>query len=229
MRFPAEQISAIQGQSTNFAKGVNQSGKLCLCMVKSFLLTIAVCTDSFAASVGIGGAGIKVPLRSAVVISLVGTFFLTASAAASEALKLCINSELFGVLSFGLLLGLGIFNLFQNFFKEMILKSPRFGGEKTSPAKLFFDGTAADADNSKSISVKEAFALSVSLSADSVVTGISSGSLELNLPLLSAVCFLTGIPAVILGVQLGKKLHSALKINLGWLSGAVLIVLAFLH
>ena len=198
-------------------------------MIKSLLLTIAVCTDSFAAAVGIGGAGIKIPFRSAVVVSFVGTFFLTASAAASEFLKLCINSELFGIMSFFLLLGLGIFNLFQNFFKEMIAKSPRFGRDKNSPAKLFFDETAADADNSKSISVKEALALSVALSADSVVTGISSGSLELNLPLLSAVCFLTGIPAVILGVRLGKKLHSALKINLGWLSGAVLIVLAFLR
>lgn len=198
-------------------------------MIKSFLLTIAVCTDSFAASVGIGGAGIKIPFRSAAVISLVGTFFLTASAAASEALKLCINSGLFGVLSFLLLLGLGIFNLFQNFFKEIISKKLRFGEEKNSPAKLFFDETAADADNSKSISVREALALSVALSADSVVTGISSGSLELNLPLLSAVCFFTGVPAVLLGALLGKKLHSALKINLGWLSGAVLIVLAFLR
>lgn len=198
-------------------------------MIKSFLLTIAVCTDSFAASAGIGGAGIKIPFRSAVVISFVGTVFLTVSAAASEILKLCINSRLFGILSFGLLLGLGVFNLFQNFFKDMLAKSPKFGREKNSPAKLFFDETAADADNSKSISVKEALALSVALSADSVVTGISSGSLELNLPLLSAVCFFTGIPAVLLGVQLGKKLHSALKINLGWLSGAVLIVLAFLR
>lgn len=198
-------------------------------MIKSFLLTIAVCTDSFAAAVGIGGAGIKIPFRSAAVISLVGTFFLTVSAAASEILKLCVNSELFGVLSFLLLLGLGIFNLFQNFFKDIISKKLRLGGEKNSPAKLFFDETAADADNSKSISVKEALVLSAALSADSVVTGISCGSLELNLPLLSAVCFFTGIPAVLLGVLLGKKLHSALKINLGWLSGAVLIVLAFLR
>lgn len=197
-------------------------------MIRYFLLTIAVCTDSFAASAGIGAAGIRVPFRSAAVISLVGTFFLTASSAASEVIKLFINDELFGVLSFGLLFGLGIFNLFQNFFKDIVLKSPRFG-KKTSPAKLFFDGTAADADNSKSISVKEAFVLSAALSADSVVTGISSGALDLNLPLLSAVCFLTGIPAVLMGVLLGKKLHSALKINLGWLSGAVLIVLAFLR
>lgn len=200
-------------------------------MIKYFLLTVAVCTDSFAASVGIGGAGIKVPFHSAAVISFVGAFCLTVSAAASEALKLCISSEFFGKLSFGLLLGLGIFNLFQNFFKETVLKSPRLNGKKKSSAKLtklFFDGTAADADNSKSISVKEALVLSAALSADSVVTGISSGSLELNLPILSAVCFLTGIPAVLFGVLLGKKLHFALKIDLGWLSGAVLIVLAFI-
>ncbi|MCM1380816.1 MAG: hypothetical protein NC192_02680 [Muribaculaceae bacterium] len=200
-------------------------------MVKYFLLTIAVCTDSFAVSAGVGGAGIKVPFRSAVTISFTGAFFLTLSAALSEVLKRCIDSRVFGVLSFGLLLGLGIINLFQNFFKEIILKSPRLNGDKKLPAKLtklFFDGTAADADNSKSISVKEALVLSAALSADSVVTGISSGSLVLNLPLLSARCFLTGIPAVLLGTLLGKKLHSALKTDLGWLSGAVLIVLAFL-
>lgn len=192
-------------------------------MIKALLLVIAVCTDCFAASLGIGSAGIRIPVRSAVIISLAGTVSLSVSVAFAGALKLAVPMELCSIISFLLLLGLGLFNLFQNFWKDILCRRTKKG----DPVRMFFDGASADTDGSKSISAKEALVLSAALSADSVVTGISAGLGSISLPLLSAMTFVIGIISVICGERLGRRIVSSLNINLGWLCGAVLIILAF--
>lgn len=193
-------------------------------MIKSLLLVAAVCIDGFAAAVGIGSAGIKIPIRSAAIISLVGTLFLSVSAAFAGLLKYAVSAELCSRLSFILLMGLGIFNLFQNFFKNIL---SRRGTKKGNPAMMFFDGASADTDNSKSISAKEALVLSAALSADSVVTGIGAGLGKISLPMLSILTFCAGLISIICGEKLGRKIVSTLRINLGWLCGTILIILAF--
>ena len=192
-------------------------------MVKVLLLVIAVCTDCFAASLGIGSAGIRIPVRSAVIISLVGTVSLSISVAFAGALKLAVPERLCSAISFILLLGLGLFNLFQNLWRKMLYRRTKKG----DPVRMFFDGASADTDNSKSISAKEALVLSAALSADSVVTGISAGLGSISLPLLSVMTFAAGLISVKSGEKLGRKIVSSFNINLGWLCGAVLIILAF--
>lgn len=222
-------------------------------MIKAILLVIAVCTDCFAASLGIGSAGIRIPVRSAVIISLVGTVSLSVSVAFAGALKLAVPAELCAAISFILLLGLGLFNLFQNFWRDIVCQKkaePLPIPLRTVSAKskgttrkrnnfntvteqmgalirMFFDGASADTDNSKSISAKEALVLSAALSADSVVTGIGAGLGSISLPLLSVMAFAAGLISVKSGEKLGRKIVSSFNINLGWLCGAVLIILAF--
>lgn len=194
-------------------------------MIKIILLITAVCTDSFAAAVGIGSAGIRIPFRSTLIISSVGTLFLCLAVGFAEIIRLAVPDELCGIISSILLIALGLFNLFQNYFRRIAEKKKL---DSRNPAALFFDGTAADADHSKSISAAEAFTLSVALSADSLVTGISAGLAEINLPLLCIGALAAGIGAISLGWRIGRKIISSLHINLGWLCGAVLILLAFL-
>ena len=193
-------------------------------MAKSLLLVIAVCIDSFAAAFGIGSARIKIPLRSALVISLVGSLFLSLSAAFAGVLRLVVSEMACTWISFFLLTGLGIFNLFQNFFRNILSR----GAKKGNPAMMFFDGASADTDGSKSISVKEALVLSAALSADSVVTGIGAGLDSINLPALSVFAFGLGFISIVGGEAIGRKIVSTLDLNLGWLCGSILIILAFL-
>ena len=124
-------------------------------MLKSLLLVIAVCIDSFAAAIGIGGAGIR----------------------------------------------LGIFNLFQNFFRNILSRSAKKG----NPAMMFFDGASADTDGSKSISVKEALVLSAALSADSLVTGIGAGLDSISLPALSVFAFGLGFASIFCSEKMGRR------------------------
>ncbi|MBQ8787623.1 MAG: manganese efflux pump [Oscillospiraceae bacterium] len=194
-------------------------------MVKIFLLVTAVCTDCFAAAVGIGSAGIKIPFRSSLIISSIGTLFLCISVGFAEIIRLVIPENICGIISSLLLILLGIFNLLQNYFKKVINQKQL---DKSNPAALYFDGTAADTDNSKSISSREALMLSVALSADSLVTGVSAGLGKMNLPLLCGGALIAGVASISLGCCLGRKIVSSININLGWLCGAVLIILAFI-
>ncbi len=191
-------------------------------MVKILLLVAAVSTDCFTAAVGIGSAGIKIPFRSTLIISSVGTLFLCISVGFAEMLSAVVPESICGIISAAALVSLGIFNLLKNYFGKLVSRKNR-----SSPASLYFNGAAADTDNSKSISPKEAIALSIALSADSLVTGISAGLGKMNLPLLCIGAFLAGIAAVSLGWRLGKKIVSSLNLDLGWLCGAMLIILAF--
>ena len=49
------------------------------------LLVMAVSMDGFAAALGMGSSGIKIPLRSALIISFTGTLFLGVSVAFGDA------------------------------------------------------------------------------------------------------------------------------------------------
>ena len=194
-------------------------------MIKTLLLAAAVSIDGFAAAIGIGSAGIKLPLRSSVIISFTGTFFLGVSVFLAETAGTAVPGTVCETISFLLLIALGIFNLFRNVLKNIVSKA---GNKRENPAMLLFDGTAADKDDSKSISAKEALALAVALSADSAVTGVSAGLGKINLPLLCITTFAAGLASIMIGWKLGSIAAKALDINLGWLCGAVLILLAFL-
>mgnify|MGYP002715554322 CR=1 FL=1 len=195
-------------------------------MLKNLLLILAVCTDSFAASVGLGSAGIKIPIKSALIISISGTLFLTFSVCFADIIEMIIPNEVCKNMSFILLITLGLFNLLQNVIKKFVNK--RNNQNNNNPVNIYFNETAADADNSKTISVKEALMLSVALSADSLITGISAGFTGYNIPLLTIMTFAIGFAAIGFGGFIGHKICSIKKLNLGWLSGVILILLAFL-
>lgn len=192
-------------------------------MLRALILVTAVSLDGFAAALGMGSAGIKIPFRSAVVISFTGTLFLAVSAAAADIARYIIPQAFCSAASFILLTALGIFNIFKDSFKKLLIgKDPK--GEE--PAMLIFDGTAADKDHSKSISVKEAAALSIVLSADSAVTGLSAGLGEISLPILAVMTFAAGLLSTAAGQKLGRMAASAQKADFGKICGILLIILA---
>lgn len=181
-------------------------------MIKTLLLVTAVCADSFAAAVSIGADGIRLPLRSSAVISLTGTVMLCASAALAGTVGAFIPAEMCRAVSSILLTVLGIFCITRNYCGEIAEKSP-----------------AADSDGSRTLSPREALILSIALSADSAATGISAGLGGVDLPLLAGMTFAAGIVSAETGQRLGRKLRSALKINLSRLCGGLLIILAILN
>ena len=194
-----------------------------LFMIKILLLVAAVSTDCFTSSIALGSAGIKVPLRSMLIISGAGTLFLGLSVGFAEMLGTIIPESLCCAIYSATLIALGIFNLLKNYIGKFLKHRCR------NTAALYFDGAAADKDNSKSISPAEAVSLSVALSADSLITGISAGLGDMNVAVLCICTFISGIAAVALGCRIGRKLVSSFNIDLSWLCGTILIILGVLR
>ncbi|MCL2838998.1 MAG: manganese efflux pump [Oscillospiraceae bacterium] len=171
----------------------------------ALLIALAISTDAFAASFAYGGKGIKIPFRSVLIINLVCSKMLGISLLAGEIIRPYMSETLTTGISFAILFILGIFKLFDG---------------NTNPKNH-------DKDNSKVISAAEAVSLSVALSLDGLAVGLGVAMGSANILAVILCTFTVGVGAVMLGCRLGNKIAG--KINVSWLSGVILIGLAFVN
>lgn len=205
-------------------------------MLESLLLVSSLCIDSFVASIAYGTSKIHIPHISKIIINLVCTITLACSLLIGSILKSFLPSNLPVILGFFLLMLLGIYRLFESIFKSYISKYSR--SDKPLTFKIFdfkfilqvyADEIKADFDNSKSLNIKESFYLGLALSLDSLAVGIGSSLCNVNYFEVLILCFIIGLISVSFGSFLGKKFAQRLNLNLSWLSGALLILLAILR
>lgn len=94
--------------------------------------------------------------------------------------------------------------------------------------QVYATPTKADYDRSHILSPKEALSLAVALSLDSLAAGLGVG-LSIIHPVEILLCALiVNLIVIALGSYLGKKLSERLDLDLSWLSGVLLIILAVL-
>lgn len=198
------------------------------------LLVTALCLDAFTASLAYGVGKTKIPPMSALVISLVCTAILAASAGLGAAAQNIIPAGVSGVVSFVLLLIIGLVKSLEYFLKRMI--SRRGNNEKRIKMKLFdlnfvltvyADTDRADLDQSKTLSVREALYLALALSIDGFAAGFGWGLTRINYIELILLSLASNLMAVALGYLLGKLLTKITKHDFSWIGGLILIVLAF--
>lgn len=207
--------------------------------MSSVLLVLAVVLDGFTACFAYGVNRIKIPLLSAVLISLIGTGMLMLSLRAADWVGDYIPPNTCKVLSFSVLFLIGLCNLFQNSVKAVLQKASdnskkmsfRWSGISFM-LSVCLDETKADADCSKVLSAKEALALGAALSIDSLATGFGSGLIGQNYLLILVLALCMHMAAILLGHFLGEKFSKgagAKHLQLEWLGGAILMVLAFIR
>ena len=202
-------------------------------MLESFLLVVALCMDAFMASLAYGAGNIKIPFRSAFVIGLIGTSFLALSLFAAGIVARFVPAYICALASFILLMVLGVSSLFQNAIKAY-LKTLKNNSKKLSfkyanigfIIDIYLDETQADSDRSKVLSVKEAVYLAVVLSMDSLVTGFGAGLGAMSYVSTLAMSLVLGVLAVMLGGRIGAKIAGRKGLDLSWMGGAILILLA---
>lgn len=191
-------------------------------MIEVLLLVFVVSIDCFAAAITYGLAKIRVGVKSALVISLFGSVVLGVSLWISQILTRVLQPDFAQSVGGFLLIIFGILMIFKRVIKKY------FKEKQHGLGAIFFDQTKADFDNSKDISVKEAFFLAGILSTDCFLTGISAGLGFSQTQKLWAVVFnfLGGIIAIYLGLFIGKILSGKIKnIDLSVLDGGVLVML----
>jgi putative sporulation protein YtaF len=95
--------------------------------------------------------------------------------------------------------------------------------------EVYTDHTKADKDKSKTLSVKEALTLGLVLSLDGIAAGVGSGLLLMGNVKIFILSFMIGFLAIKAGVRLGEKISRIGNFEVSWLSGVLLMVIAFLR
>lgn len=198
-----------------------------------FLLITALSLDAFAASFVYGTDNVKIPAASVAVISGLSTGILLFFLLLGKWFGALIPPDVTAVLSFLLLFLLGLVKLFDSTLKSLIRRS------KSSSKKLCFsisdvnfiltvyaDPATANREDIAILSPFEALSLGIALSLDSAAAGFGAGMMVLHLPATILLSLALNTAAVLLGSWLGRVIVKRSNLELSWLSGLLLILLA---
>lgn len=203
-------------------------------IINALLFSLALSFDSLATFFGYGLTKIKVSFKAIFIISLLNTLTLAIGITLGYLLSSFITNSLTKYISFALLFLVGLIKLIAEFIKTWLEKKINQSASviKIFNFKLLFkvalDPSFADLNDDKLLSLKEALLIGIVLSIDSLGVGLGSG-MNISYPyFLIIFAFLIGLLFSYIGNILGKKFSRKIKINLSWLSGLLLILLAFL-
>ena len=205
-------------------------------MVQSLILVLSLCIDTFVTSIVYSSNKIKIPVVSGLIIDTICSLFLAISLFFGYLIKDFIPINIASTISFLLLLILGVYRLFEAFFKNLIKRYYDKGSPLTFKIfefkfilQIYADEVKADLDESKILSPKEAFFLAVALSLDSLTVGFGCSLGTVNYLATVLLSFLVGALLLVLGGYVGKKISKNYNLNLSCLSGVLLIILAFIR
>jgi putative sporulation protein YtaF len=190
--------------------------------------------DSFLTSIAYGTNKIKIPFSSIIIINIVCTFFLSISLLLGSQIRKILPGNIAVIVSFALLFLMGLYYLFEGLIKSHIEKKSVKSKIKLKIfniyiiVDIYLDETKADFNKSKKLDSIEAIALATTLSIDSLAIGFGSSLSNVNGIYILGLSFLFGIFSVWSGQLIGRKLIENSKLNLSWLAGVILIILAFL-
>ena len=207
-----------------------------LLLLQAFLLVLALSIDALLASFAYGSRKIRIPLKSLLIISFICTGILGLTLLLGTQISGFFNEQVAVWIGFAILFTLGVFRVFDSWFKNWLRKSGDSGGKirfKIFSIKfilqVYSDPEKADLDGSRTLSIGEAAALAVALSLDALAAGLGVGLTGVVfLPIILIKFFMTAA-AVFVGCKLGEKLVSKVHKDLSWLGGALLILLAILQ
>lgn len=204
-------------------------------MLESLLLVFSISLDSFLASISYGTNKIKIPFSSNLIIDLVSSFIFAFSILLGNLVKAYIPLSFGKYFSFIILILIGIYRLFDSILKNYIKNKSVTSKPLTFKIldfkfvlDIYADETKADFDKSKVLTAKEAFYLAIVLSADSLAVGFGSSLNYVNHIEVIALSLILGIIVIPIGCYLGRKLINTIKLDISWLSGLILIALAFI-
>lgn len=189
-------------------------------MFNSFLLILLLSIDSFMVSIAYSIKNIKISFKYIILIALVNVLSIYISMCFGYYISLFLPLNILKYISSFILILLGIYNIFQDKFKTIYKNS------KSKILMVYYDETSADFDNSNTLGFRESLFLSIVLSLDSLLGGVSIGYLNFNFLVLIIFMFILNIILLFLGVKLGNKLNKILNINSGFLTGIIIILIA---
>lgn len=203
--------------------------------LEAIFIVTALSTDAFVASFAYGSNKIRIPFSSVTVINVVCSSILAISLFLGSIISPFIPEYLTTWICFTILFVLGIIKLFDSLIKSFIRKHINWDKKlKFSFCNLRFilniyaDPEKADIDSSSVLSPLEAASLSIALSLDGLAVGFGAGLGSVNYVEVVLFSLISDMVAVMLGAYIGRKVVERVPLNLSWLSGALLLALAFM-
>lgn len=204
-------------------------------IIESLLFVIALSVDAFVACFAYGTNRIKIPIRSIVIIGFLCSAILAISLFAGNLVRQSIPETATSIICFLILFILGIIKLFDSSIKAVIRKRKSIDKKMsfsffhlTFILNIYANPEQADCDCSRYLSSTEAVSLAIALSLDGLAAGFGAALAEINLLQVISLSFLFGILAIISGSAIGNLIAKKVQIDLSWISGVLLIILAFL-
>lgn len=203
-------------------------------IVESLLFVFALSLDAFAASLAYEAQEIKMPKKAILSINFISTGLVGLGIEMGKVFGSFLSAWLISALSFLILISLGFIKIFEFSIKRQIKKSNNLKKEFHFSnihflLQVISDSTEADCDCSKDLSQKEAFTLGIALSLDGFAAGIGAGLLGFDTGIIMSLAFAMGFLAFAFGGFFGRKIAKIAKIDLSWISGVILLALAFLR
>ena len=203
--------------------------------LEALILVIALSIDAFVASFAYGTNKIRIPFLSTIIISAICSGILALSLIIGSVLSDFINANITIAIGFVIMFLLGIIKLFDSSIKTLIRKNKNFKKEyKFTLFSLNFilnvyaDPEKADMDRSRLLSPVEAVSLAIALSLDGAIAGFGAGLLSGSIIQTVLFSFVIGACFIIAGYRLGNHISKKLSFDMSWISGILLILLAFL-
>ena len=201
---------------------------------EALLLASSLSVDAFIVSLAYGSEKIRLPFSSMLMINLICSGILGFSLFLGKWIRPYLSDELSNWICFGILFSIGLIKLLEHAAKALwshkksCSKNIRFSFFNIRfVLSIYMDPEKADIDCSQSISIAEATSLAVALSLEGVAVGFGAAVGNMKVLAVFLASLLTDTLAILLGIYLGKALSSRLQLPLSWLSGAILLLMAF--
>ncbi|MCL2036429.1 MAG: manganese efflux pump [Oscillospiraceae bacterium] len=182
-------------------------------IIQASALSLSLSLDAFAAAFAYGCTGTKIPFGSVVVINLVCTAFLGLALFAGDYASGFISPGIGVLICFSVLMLIGGFKLFQSLFTKPVKCGKDSGSDSYTPQKSLLPFQAA--------------IIAAALSLDGIAAGFGAALGGVNSFVMLGVSLTVHMAAVPLGGRLGGRLSKKTTLNISWLGGAVIIILAF--
>ena len=206
-------------------------------IVELSVLVIALSVDAFAASFVYGADRVKIPVVSVLVIAGISSGILLLSLLLGSWAESWLPEWAVRQASFFLLFLLAVIKLFDSSVKSLIRKSGSIYKEMDKKLKVsvlnlhlilsvYADVEKANPDDSI-LTPAEALSLGTALSLDSSLAGVGAGLVSGHLWAAVLLSMAANMAAVAAGSSLGGNIARRINLNLSWISGALLLLLAF--
>lgn len=198
------------------------------------LFLTAVSLDSLTAGFSYGTKKVRIEFLSLLILACVPSVFITAAGSIASLIGRFFPAGVLPVVSFSILFFIGSAKLLESLLRRLAEKRPGLIGNRGYKFKqmhiiftVYISPEEANQTDLQVLSAREAWLLSLALSLDSVLAGMAftADAVPPLTLLLSAVLF--HLLLFLAGYALGRILSHILRIDLSWLSGLCLLLLAF--